>query len=282
MAVISLSYRREDTAGWVGRLSEALRRVFGHDGVFMDIDSIEPGFDFAGAIEKTVGSCDVLLAVIGPYWLRTARPDGVRRLDDENDYVRLEIAAALQRGIRVVPVLVGNAPMPSAEQLPDQIKALSRRQAYELSDRRWDADVRGLTKSLRGGAVGLRKIIWLGGGTAVVAASVIGLMTLLYRPGGDERSPPGPTEVDNLTTVVTTANQHLLAAIREIDQGRPDAALSKIRAAETALDNFPSGRDNEEVRLLRGYVSKTGAQAAQSAGDLDTARTYPTWPRRCS
>jgi hypothetical protein len=82
----------------------------------------------------------VLLAVIGPRWLSVANKDGKRRIDDPNDFVRLEIAAALRRDVRVIPVLVEGATMPSAEELPEDIKALARRQAHELSDRRWDYD----------------------------------------------------------------------------------------------------------------------------------------------
>ena len=278
MAAIFLSYRRDDSAGWVGRLSEALRRAFGRDAVFMDIDSLAAGDDFAEAIERTVASCDVLLAVIGPQWLRAAKADGIRRLDDEQDFVRLEIATALQRGVRVVPVLVGNARMPGVDELPDPLKALARRQAYELSDRRWDYDVQGLTKSLRGRGGRWRRTIWIGGGVGVLAAVVLGfvVMTTFDWTGRDKGMPPvtRPSQVDTPQQAVADANRHLLAAIGEIDQGRPSAALPKIREAEAVLDKGGSGGDDENVRLLRGYVYKTGAQAARGARDDATARTY--------
>jgi TIR domain len=150
MAGIFINYRREDSSGWAGRLSRDLAASLGDDEVFADIVDIEPGVDFAETIEKKLANVDVLLAVIGPRWLTAAdKVTGKRRLDDPDDLVRTEIAAALRRGIRVVPLLVGGAALPSAEQLPDDLKGLLRRNAYELSDRRWDYDVRQLILYLR-------------------------------------------------------------------------------------------------------------------------------------
>ncbi len=107
--------------------------------------------DFVEAINKAVSSCDVLLAMIGPRWLTAIDKNGRRRVDDANDYVRLEIAAALSRDIRVIPVLVGGVSMPAAEELPDELVGLARRQAYELSDKhkRWDYDVDQLIAVLK-------------------------------------------------------------------------------------------------------------------------------------
>jgi hypothetical protein len=90
----------------------------------------------------------VLLAIIGPHWLTAKDAEGRRRLDDVNDFIRLEIGTALGRNIRVIPVLVGGAAMPKAEELPAELQPLARRQAYELSDRRWEFDVNQLVESL--------------------------------------------------------------------------------------------------------------------------------------
>lgn len=150
MAGIFINYRREDSSGWAGRLSRDLVASLGGDEVFADIADIEPGVDFAETIAKKLASVDVLLAVIGPRWLAAAdKKTAGRRLDDPDDLVRKEIATALQRGIRVVPVLVGGAALPSAEELPDDLKGLIRRNACELSDTRWDYDVRQLVLRLR-------------------------------------------------------------------------------------------------------------------------------------
>ena len=117
MKGIFISYRRDDAAGYAGRLYDRLAAHFGRDRVFMDVEGIEPGVDFVDAIEGAVGSCEVLIVIIGKDWL-AADAVGKRRLDDPGDFVRIETAAALARNIRVVPVLVDDAEMPRAKQLP--------------------------------------------------------------------------------------------------------------------------------------------------------------------
>src|SRR5688572_19729476 len=129
---IFISYRRKDTdypAGWLfDRLAD---RYAGQ--VFKDVDSIELGDDFVEVITAAVGSCDVLLALIGNQWVTIAAKDGRRRLDNPDDFVRVEIEAALTRNVRVIPILVGGATMPGAEELPPSLARLVRRNALELS-----------------------------------------------------------------------------------------------------------------------------------------------------
>jgi beta-lactam-binding protein with PASTA domain len=144
MPGIFISYRREDSAGHAGRLYDRLSQHFGRSRVFMDVAQIEAGLDFVEAIEQAVGSCQVLLVMIGREWLTSADERGRRRLDDPHDFVRLEVAAALSRNVRVIPVLVEGAKIPTAQDLPDDLARLSRRQAVELRDSRWDADVQDL------------------------------------------------------------------------------------------------------------------------------------------
>jgi TIR domain len=120
---VFISYRREDSGYPAGWLFDQLAASLGADRVFKDVDSIEPGDDFAEVISDAVSSCAVLLAVIGDRWLAAADEDG-RRLDDPGDFVRLEIEAALTRGVRVIPVLVGGARMPRPAQLPPSLASL--------------------------------------------------------------------------------------------------------------------------------------------------------------
>ena len=148
MAGIFVNYRRDDSSGWAVGMSRSLRDIFGPDQVFADIATLEAGTDYTQAIEQSLTTVDVLLAVIGPRWLTVTDRNGRRRLDDPDDLVRKEIAAALRRGIRVVPVLVGGAIMPSSDDLPDDLKALTRRHAHELSDSRWDYDLQRLVAVL--------------------------------------------------------------------------------------------------------------------------------------
>lgn len=144
---IFLCYRRDDSAGHAGRLYDQLVRYFGDDHVFMDLDRIEPGEDFEVVIGDAVGSCETLIVLIGRDWL-TSRDEKRRRLDNPKDFVRLEIAAALERNVRVIPVLLQGATMPGPEDLPDELSRFSRRQAFDLSDRRWKQDVARLINSL--------------------------------------------------------------------------------------------------------------------------------------
>ena len=146
---IFISYRRDDTEGEAGRLFDDLVRSFGEDSVFMDVAGINPGIDFRKAIDDNVATCGVLLAMIGPEWVTITKSPGQRRLDDENDFVRLEIASALARNIAVIPVLVHDSKMPHPDQLPENLKDLAYRNSVEITHARWNSDVQLLTKALR-------------------------------------------------------------------------------------------------------------------------------------
>jgi hypothetical protein len=145
---IFMSYRREDTAYPAGWLYDRLASHFSRSQVFKDIDSIELGDDFVEVITTAVGSCDVLLALIGDRWLTVTGQDGRRRLDNPGDFIRLEIEAALTRNVRVIPILVAGARMPREDELPASLAKLARRQALELSPSRFDADTGRLLRVL--------------------------------------------------------------------------------------------------------------------------------------
>ena len=148
MEGIFLSYRREESAGHAGRIYDRLREKFGKNRVFMDVSAIEPGVDFMEAIDRAVGSCAVLLVVIGRSWLECTNSTGRRRLDDPKDFIRLEVGTALRRTIRVIPVLVQGAEMPGEEALPEELKLLARRNAIEINDTHWDSDLNQLVETL--------------------------------------------------------------------------------------------------------------------------------------
>ncbi len=148
MGAIFISYRRDDAEGQAGRLYDDLVKQFGEDGVFMDVTDIEAGRDFRQVIDQHVASCGVLLAVIGKDWIDSRDAMERRRLDDPNDFVRLEVASALKRDIPVIPVLVRGASMPRAEQLPPDCQDLCYRNGVELTHPRWDSDVQVLIKAL--------------------------------------------------------------------------------------------------------------------------------------
>lgn len=147
---IFISYRRDDTEHAVRGLAEDLRRHFAHEQVFQDIASIDPGADFEEALQQGLNMCAAVLVVIGPTWVTVADKNGRRRLDIPGDWVTHEVAESLRRsGVRVFPVLVGDADMPSAEELPESLQPLRRRQAFPLTVRHWASDVVQLVEHLK-------------------------------------------------------------------------------------------------------------------------------------
>ena len=149
MSGIFISYRRDDSRDIAGRLVDRLRQEYSDEQLFLDIDAIPAGTNFETVLADRLKTCDVLLAVIGPRWVKVKDASGKRRLDEPGDYVRREIASALQRNdVRVIPLLVSDATMPRAEDLPDDLKALIARQNYELRYERFNADVNDLISQL--------------------------------------------------------------------------------------------------------------------------------------
>lgn len=147
---IFISYRRDDSAGYAGRLLDYLIPHFGKKNVFMDISNIEPGEDFHEAIKRAIASCDVVLVMIGKQWLTISDEDGRPRLNNPKDLVRFEVATALALPrVRVIPVLVRDSHMPASQALPDDLKQLALRNAYELSDSRFQYDADELIQAIR-------------------------------------------------------------------------------------------------------------------------------------
>jgi len=128
---IFLSYRRSDSHDITGRIYDRLAEHFGRDVVFKDVDSIPFGDDFRTHLNQGVGRCLVLVAVIGPTWLDVSEADGQRRVDNPNDWVRVELETALGREIPVIPLLVGGARLPRADELPETLKELPNRGAAQ-------------------------------------------------------------------------------------------------------------------------------------------------------
>ena len=145
-----ISYRRDDSAGYAGRVHDRLQREFGGNLLFMDVDSIPLGTNFVKAIDEEVAKCDVLLAIIGPGWLDARDEDGNRRLDNPADFVRIEIETALKRGIRVIPILLEGTRVPKADQLPDDLKELALRNGLNVQHTSFSDDMERLIRGLKG------------------------------------------------------------------------------------------------------------------------------------
>jgi TIR domain len=143
---IFINYRRDDAGGVAGRLADSLGAYFGDGRVFRDIGGIEGGANFEEVLRQTAQSADAMIVLIGRHWVSAVNKSGQRRLDDPEDWVAREIAAALERKIPIFPVLIEDAVMPRAEELPDLIKPLSRHNAIAITDSRWASDVTRLAK----------------------------------------------------------------------------------------------------------------------------------------
>jgi hypothetical protein len=174
--MIAISYRREDSSPVTGRLFDRLQAEFGRRNVFMDFDSIPFGVDFRDKIKITLEKARVVVAVVGPGW--TGNRDGKRRIDDPTDFVRIEIAAALQRGIPVIPVLLDRTTMPGVDQLPEELQPFAFRNALVLDtgvDFHHHADrlIAGIHEIVQDRPSGKRRVGW------VLPAAIIGGTTLI-------------------------------------------------------------------------------------------------------
>jgi hypothetical protein len=155
---IFINYRRGDDPGNTGRLFDRLERTFSAERLFMDVDSIKPGIDFVRVLEEQVGQSDVMLTVIGEDWINARDTADIRRLDNHSDYVRAEIRLALNQGKRVIPVLIGNARFPRPDELPEDIRGLSTRNAVRLTHERFRSEVQSLINVIQEALVEAEKI----------------------------------------------------------------------------------------------------------------------------
>ena len=145
-----ISYRRDDSAGYSGRVHDRLQREFGGNLLFMDVNSIPLGVNFSKVLVEEVAKCDVLLAVIGPGWLDARDEKGHRRLENPDDFVRIEIGTALKRGIPVIPILLEGTRVPKADQLPEDLKELSLHNGLNVRHASFSDDMDRLIRGLRG------------------------------------------------------------------------------------------------------------------------------------
>jgi TIR domain-containing protein len=272
MASIFISYRRGDTAGHAGRLSDGLTAQFGEGTVFMDLEAIMPGVDYEERIRQAVGSCDVALILIGDEWLTMTTADGGRRIDDPGDFVRLEVASALARDdLEVVPVLVEEAEMPSPRELPDDIARLSRINAIELTDQRWRYDLGRLVDAIRpalGETTAARrrwpawwKIAGPVAAVAVAAAAVLAVTGGSSKKHPSSECPPagladqkGPPTLDQLNALQTAIVPGRSLGPVSLGQtaGQVEQALKFLGGGRLGEGNPCTGRGQLYWDLVKG------------------------------
>lgn len=251
MPTVFISYRRDDTAGSAGRLYDRLVDRVGRERVYRDVDSGQPGEDFVATIARKVAECDVLLALIGPDWLRAVDETGGWRLAKEDDLVRVEIATALERGTRVIPVLLEGAKMPRAGDLPSSLAKLAHRNAVEIRDTHFDQDVALLLDDLAKHSV-LRRLvrpIARHGKWVAAALLLVGVIGAVY-----------------LSQTSVTAEQ---ARVRLTQMNVPYTADAFVKASEMrdtkAIELFLRAGMNPNAKSARGVVA---LQRAAANGDL--------------
>lgn len=235
---IFISYRREDTAYSAGWLFDRLTARLGERRVFKDIDSIELGENFVEVIMAAVGSCDVLLALIGDQWLSATDAEGKRRLEDPDDFVRLEIETALLRDVRVIPILVDGAAMPRADQLPPSMAGLVRCQGLELSPSRFDYDTNRLLEVLEPTATA---------DAASQGPEVVGAAAPLPPPAGSASwrrlHPSAPA---GKLAIAGASLASLLLLVVVVRAGGPDGGDEQLvseagTTSSSVADTFPDG-----------------------------------------
>lgn len=190
MGNIFISYRREDSQHITDRIFDHLVRHFDRKTLFKDVDNIPIGVDFRAHIDAAVANSDVVLAIIGPAWVSVRGADGKRRLDQPNDAVAIEIGSALKRGRKVVPVLVGNATMPDANELPDALKPLATINAVSIRpDPDFSGDFGRLARALKDLTGEPPHRSWAKPVAAVAAAAALGAIVYFVMS-----SPPNPSQ----------------------------------------------------------------------------------------
>jgi hypothetical protein len=228
---IFISYRRNETDFPASWLYERLAAHFGPDQVFKDVDSIELGDDFAEVIADAVGTCDVLLVLIGSQWLAITDDAGRRRLENSYDFVRIEIEAALQRNVRIIPILIGRTTMPEAHELPASLGKLARRQALALDPNRFEVDTRRLVRVVE--------------------------KTLAEEEAKRQSAAQQAAEESRLTTVETLA-----ASLRADGQAEVDAA-------EAALCRLAGDESERVARAAQAALRVWAAEQGRSPGEAE-------------
>jgi len=147
MASVFINYRRADSASWAKKLFEHLSMRYGKDLIFEDVESLRPGEKWMNAILQEILRCDVFLVLIGPSWLGLKDDQGRRRIANDEDVLRVEVSEALKARCTVIPILVGGTDMPSKEELPDSIAALTERQAVSFATSDGTLMLRSLSKN---------------------------------------------------------------------------------------------------------------------------------------
>jgi formylglycine-generating enzyme required for sulfatase activity len=250
---IFINYRRDDTLATAGRLHDRLSKAFGHKNIFMDVDRIPAGVDFVGYLNQQVAAADVFLAIIGPDWLTSKDDNGKPRLENPNDFVLVEIAAALNRNARVIPVLVDRTLIPHADNLPDPIKSLVRRHAINVRNTHFGSDADQLIEKIRDA---------LNGGRSKRTAVAVGIITVAM-----------------ILLAVSIYRTELLSLPWSAASNQPEVPSVRAKATEVQVNLKAEDADRKRAALLKSEQERAEAKrktdaefAAKAAADAQAKR----------
>ena len=272
---VVVSYRRDDTGGRAGRLADALVDRLGARNVFQDVDAVAPGADFPPVVERAIRESDAVLVVMGPAWLGADDGAGTRRIDRPDDFVRQEIGAALAADRVVVPVLVGGARLPVADELPDDLRPLLHRNAVALRDESWHQDVDELIRRLSGEGTRTddrrhRRRLLVGAALVVAAVGGAALVVALTRDdGGDDASTSDSGELTGCPGASAAYVHGTVAA------GSTGKFTTDVRTADVAVLDVARRLDSDgdpEVYVTLKMTNTTPADVGPDAGSLDMTR----------
>jgi uncharacterized protein len=277
---VFINYRRDDSAGTAGRLHDRLAQTFGRKNLFMDVDHIPAGVDFVDYLPSQVAACDVFLTVIGPNWVDAKDDSGRRRFDNPDDFVTIEIAAALARNIRVIPVLVDGARTPKADKLPDSIKPLVRRNAVEVRNTHFGRDAEALANRVGEALKSARpvtrqwpfmasaaaRLIVAGSATALLLVGWIALYQMgvpvwvPWTPRAEQPDAPGADKAK------AAAEAEARAKAEQAEQERLAAAKAEEeRKAKAAAEARRTGAPEDEMgRFVSKVLGSTELQWKQA------------------
>ena len=292
MAAIFINYRRDDAFGVAGRLFDRLTQRFPRSEIFMDVDTMKPGLNFAKQLDEQVAKCDVVLTVIGPGWLNATDEKGRRKIDLPRDYVRIELASALKRDIPVIPLLVNGATLPTEEELPDDLKALPHRHALELRHTRFSADSEAVIKALGEILPDRSRWKWVAGAALLLLVSIsIAVAAILFvrntgpSPQSASVAPSAPTAIKK-----SAGDDRPIQTAAEVPAPKPGPASPAATAAVPAdvvpsvVPNLPSVLPSppalakpapfvgDKIALVIGNSKYAGMDPAPTVSVNDTRR----------
>src|SRR5215467_5458681 len=290
MSTIFISYRRAETAGEARALATSLAACLSEHSVFMDVDSITLGRDFRRALQERLVSCDLMLVLIGKNWVTSKDQSGQRRLENVNDFIRLEIETALQRNISVTPVLLQGAQMPTPEQLPKSMRDFAYRSAFELSHTRWESDVHEMLRRLkimesRATANGTttdsrstirtptKKVVFGSIVVVLVLVTAIGVMRSIQKPSPTSPAPAPSLQTDSAKAAALFEKGEQYYYGRGVEQNYAKAAEWYRKAADQGVADaqarlgvmyaYGQGVPNNDTEAVKWY------RKAADQGDAD-------------